>query len=575
MSPRTPQRLCIALTLVALAARLFGLGFGLPVWEEPDPDIAGHVDMLREGWTVAAVEEPDEQYPHVVADLARWLPERPPASGAGAPSDLPGHLRAAAWTHLQVRALVALVATLLVPLTFLLARRFLRPGWALFAAALVATSLLHQSFAQQARPHAFATTLIAAVLLADLALVRSGSWRAYWLAGALSALALGSLHNALAVLLAGLAAHALRGGQARFFDRKLLVPLALCAAALPLFYPFLFEHAGQPRDVEGGEVRLAEHAVSLAQFYGRGFGVLAQVLWNYEPVLALLLGVALLAAIALRGGERVERRDVWVVLAFALPYLVAIGLFERTYERFALPLLPCAAVFAAWGLQRVGERCGARATAAVALLALTFPAAASAKLAWLRARPDTLDLAAQWLEARPEATRETVYLSAAAPALDLPLFRRPEGLLFYGKQPRLPLSPWSAWQARIPAGAAPGPLYDLRWLVAPRGPAASGDLGSYLQSLAPALFVVEVYEQRSQHALQVRLRQALQLRGTRLVRFSPDPDPEQTELELFFQLSDHFNDDEQVRWPHFSARLLRAHAIGPVLEVWKVAPADG
>ena len=569
MSTGTSRRTkwVVLIALAAVVLRLWGVGFGVPVWEEPDPDIPGHVDLVREGWTVAAVEEPDEQYPHLVADLARWLPKRPPASGPGAPTDVQGHLEAAAWTHVQVRVVVALLASLAIPLTFLLARRFVRDGWALFASLLMATSLLHQSFAQQARPHAVATTLMLAALLAQLRLLRDGSWRAYALAGLASALALGSLHYGVAVLLSGVVAHRLRGGGARFFDAKLLWPLALCALAVVSFYPFLFESVGQAREVEGDGVRLAEHSVRLSQFYGRGFPIVAQSLWHYEPLLCVLLAVACVALVVAR--SPVDRRALAVTLAFALPYLLVIGLFERTYERFVLPLLPCLAVFAAWGIERCVDRTRSRGIVVLAIASLALPAAATAKLAWLRSQPDTLDLAARWLEERPESRAEPTYISAAAPALDLPLLRKPEGLLFYGKPPRIPLSPWTAWQARMDVGSVDAPVYDLRWLVAPRGPAA-GDWSAYFESLGPALFLIEVYEQRTNHPLQVRVREALAAKGERLARFSPDRDPQASELELFFQLSDHFNDDEGVTWPHFTLRLLRAQALGPVLEVWRV-----
>ena len=69
----------------------------------------------------------------------------------------------------------------------------------------------------------------------------------------------------------------------------------------------------------------------------------------------------------------------------------------------------------------------------------------------------------------------------------------------------------------------------------------------------------------------VRLRRELQARGTRLARFGPDADVESSELELFFQLSDHYNDDEGVAWPNFTLRVLAARAIGPVVEVWELA----
>ncbi|MCC7011573.1 MAG: glycosyltransferase family 39 protein [Planctomycetes bacterium] len=571
MGSKTAHVLCVLLTLATLVLRTTGLGFGLPVWEEPDPDIPGHVDLLREGWTTAAVEAPDEQYPHLIADLARCLPARPDASGASAPRTLEEHLRAASWTHLQVRWIVALLSSAAIPLTYVLARRFVRDAWALCACAFVATSLLHQSFAQQARPHGVATTLITLALVCDLALVRRPTWRAYAWAGVASALALASLHNALAVLLAGLAAHALRGGTARFLDRKLLLPLGLSLAAIPIFYPFLFEHVGQAREVTDGALRLAEHSVSLAQFRGRGLPVVAQVMWSYEPLLSLTTLLAALVWLVARGARVGDARERWIVLAFALPYLIAILLFERTYERFVLPLLPCAAVFSAWGFERLAQRVSGRLLAVLVAVALLVPGAACAKLAFLRTRPDTLDSVARFVSEDPALATRTVYLSAAPPALDLPLARRAEGLLFHGKPPKLPLTPWSAWQLLVPPERRPTAQFDLRWLTLPRGPGATADIGEHLASLAPALFVIEVYQTRTNHPLMVRLRRELQARGTRLARFGPDADVESSELELFFQLSDHYNDDEGVAWPNFTLRVLAARAIGPVVEVWELA----
>ena len=147
MNPPTRARTWGALALLTLAAlvlRIVGIGYGLPCWEEPDPDIVGHVDLVRSGWTTAGVEHPEQQYPHLIADIARLLPARPDPA-AGSPRTLEEHLQAASWTHLQVRWIVALLATLLVPATFVLARDFVSAGWSLFAAALVACSLLHES----------------------------------------------------------------------------------------------------------------------------------------------------------------------------------------------------------------------------------------------------------------------------------------------------------------------------------------------------------------------------------------------------------------------------------------------
>lgn len=560
----------IALTLATLALRLWGIGYGVPVWEEPDPDVPGHVDLIHSGVTFAGVEHPEQQYPHVVADIARWMPQRPDASGLKTVEE---HLAAAAHTHVMVRIVVALIATLLVPLTFALARRFASAPWSLLAAALVTASLLHQSFAQQARPHGVAASLFALALLTDLAVVRSGSWRAYFAAGVALALALGTLHSAVALALAGLVAHALRAGSARkFVDLKLAVPVVLACLAFVLFYPFLFGLGliSEPDRLalEDGNLRFAEHALSLTQFQGRGFVVIARVLWSYEPLLTLLLPLALLGWLAgrVRERDRVQRAERTVVLAFVVPYLLAIGLFELTYERFFLPLIPFAAVFVAVGFEAAARRVGSlalrRAAIATVACALALPLAACVKLAWLRARPDTLDEAAAWIA--KHAPRERVWISASQP-LDLPLFREPEGFKPFGAKQ---LTPWTRWQIALPAANAPAPRFDLRWLAAPpRG----RTLSEHIASLGPALIVVEPYEQRAGHPLLTELSRAVAEHGQCVERLSPDRDPQASDLELFFQLSDHYNEPgESVAWPNFTWRVLRARAIGPVLELWRI-----
>jgi hypothetical protein len=231
-----------------------------------------------------------------------------------------------------------------------------------------------------------------------------------------------------------------------------------------------------------------------------------------------------------------------------------------TLERFALPLLPAFAVFAAWGLERAFgalERESARRAANAALLVLlTLPAAACLKLSWLRSQPDTLDRAAQFVAADAAST------AWVQPPLDLPLARqrapRPGGLF----------TPWTRWQAAANGVSTLQKARDLRWLL-PK-PDQRADLEGYLRSLGPGLVVLERFEVRTEHVERVALRSALQRVGELAATFSPDPDPRRTELEFFFQLSDHFNADAHWEHPHFTLRLLSARAIGCVVEVWRL-----
>lgn len=581
---RATWALLLALTLATLAARMWGLGFGAPVWEEPDPDIPAHVDLLRGDAPLGAVTAPEQQYPHLVARLVSALPRRPPASGPGAPRTIEAHLHAAAWSHVQVRRVVALVSALLVPLTFALARWFVSPRWALFAAALVATSLLHQSFSQQARPHGFAATLFVWALIADLRVARRGRWIDFAHAGLASALTLSALQSGLAVLLAGVGASAIAVAKRRANAWRLLAPVLIVAAALPVFYPFQFDGSAAVQDpgrpVDDESFRFGEHMVRPSEFDGSGFGVLARSLWNYDPVLSLLAVLGAAALLLSRNSpssssaDGASSREAWFVVgAFALPYVLVCGVYQMTFERFALPLLPVLAVIAASGLElglaMTRSSTSRSALSIAAWIALLFPAFVALRLAQLRSRPDTLGRAAQWVESNaPEAT---VWIT---PPLDVPLARRAEGLAVRGKAPKPGegFTPWAAWQSLAPSLADDPAARDVRWL-APK-PAQWADLGALVASLGQGYVLIEVYEQRTEHKQWVALREELRRSGELVQRFSPDRDPEATELELFFQLSDHFNQDGHLRWPHFAFRLTNAVSIGPVLELWRVAARE-
>ena len=122
--------------------------------------------------------------------------------GAAAAQDAPlaEHLAAAARPQLQVRLTIALLASLIVPATWLLVSWFVGRSWAFFAAALVAASLLDVSFSQQSRPHAVSGAVFLAAVLAAVRMRRSADLPSYLLAGGAAALAIGCLQSGITVL---------------------------------------------------------------------------------------------------------------------------------------------------------------------------------------------------------------------------------------------------------------------------------------------------------------------------------------------------------------------------------------
>jgi hypothetical protein len=290
----------VALTLVALALRLRGIGHGLPMVVEQDCKIPYQVELLRRGDDQWKRDKEFRWYPLFVAYAAELWPE-PRAANANA--SLEEHLAAAARPHLQVRWTVALLAVLLVPATFLLARRFVEPGWALAAAAFVAFSLLHQSFSQQSRPHAVSGTTFLAVVLAALALRDRAGWWRYGLALLALAVAVGTLQSGALCILPILIAHWLRRGSPRGGRRVLSASALIVAVACVLsaatlaFYPALVwgealdttrAHTQLDFDSRTWTLYVGGHEIFLREFAGRGTLTVLWSLWSYEPCCSLL-----------------------------------------------------------------------------------------------------------------------------------------------------------------------------------------------------------------------------------------------------------------------------------------------
>jgi len=351
--------------------------------------------------------------------------------------------------------------------------------------------------------------------------------------------------------------------------------LSVCA-----FYPFLFrteERAeyGKPHFTDWRLV-LGDHTIDLRDFLGQGVVNVGRTFWFYEPVLLALLVLALAMWLFGRNkklpaqGQWFERSDLAVALSFALPYLLLIGLFRYTYERFQLPLMPFYATFAAWGVAQLASRILSSAVRKLAIAGVVaiqaLPAYACARLAWLRAGDDTLELAAREVTAQAKVDTDRVYIT---PSIDLPLARTHESL--FPSEPKRPpnrnISRWSVYQFRMQA-ALPAPRYDVRYLV-PRS-----DIGypikrivedpeGYVRALGPGWYVVDVSKMPGRAGTDSVI-EAVRKAGRLVARFGPTDDAATRDWGLYYE--DELLDD----WPNVLCRVLRAHTFGPVVEVYRV-----
>jgi hypothetical protein len=443
--PTTDRRVLVGLVLLALALRLHGIDAGLPqVYEEAYPFKTawtmwgwgpGHGLDLNPHWF---------RYPGLIIDL-QFL-------GQGLLYLL---LRATGAVHstldyrvlqqldktpfyLMGRSLTALLGALTVLPVFHLARRVAGRGPAVAAALLVAVSPPLIAKSQVIEVDAPLTLFVAWGLLAAVGLADALTRRRAITAGVVVGLAATAKYPGIVLIVPCLVAIALgaqtappaagrpgRGTPRQ--DTAIAWPAAIGVTGLALLAtvfvtsPFLFlDHRSALADlaVEREHMRLGHFGSDLGSTwltYARDW---CTAVAGWPVALASLGGLGLFLAM---------RRRAWALVAgsFLLAYAALVSSFAMKADRYLLPLLPAAFVFAcalaaelcarveppaprevdrqagtAAASVRgrgIGGRAGLALAVATALLALPALAGLPAHLASLR--PDTRTLARAWFEA--------------------------------------------------------------------------------------------------------------------------------------------------------------------------------
>jgi len=565
--PTSRDILLLALTTVAaLVLRLAGADFLLPQLVESDSLViheqVGHLERRDPH------PETDRNfgfYPLLLARATAFVfDDEPPAETA---AGLPEHLRRASATHVHVRLVGAALSALLVPAIWLLARRFVSAGAAHFAAALAGASTLELWFAPQGRPHAAAAAFTLLAMVAALRLRDRDGPLDYAIAGIALALAVGALESGFALLPAFALALLLRDPPARWSSIAwVALPLGILALAVRWLYPFAFAGGGGGNApevaVRAGTLNLFGHLIFLDQFRGAGFAKLFGALRDYDPWISALGAFGLVLAIPRRIPER--WRELAVVLAYALPYALAAGLYARTYQRFAMPLVPYACLLAAWGIERLTRPLPAFVRVLAFLAALAPQAWLAVRLAANRLEPDTIELAARWIERNVAPERERVLV---LPSLEIPLPATQAALEESARMSDNANRPWFRYQRAIDASARPKPAWDL--IAMPMVTDADReeihrDPVAYLRNLRAKWAVIEVYGEGRKPPVLRDVRIGLEKIADRVARFVPDAVDEGQDLPLVFQ------DDEFARTSPWAWRAARAQRLGPVMEIWRI-----
>ncbi|MBL8863039.1 MAG: hypothetical protein JNK02_13670 [Planctomycetes bacterium] len=568
--------------MVALAAiaREVGLDFQLPTAGLADERVyIEHVAAFESGVENPSALPGAATYPYLVSKLALATWRKPRCTSA----DVDEHLDAAASLAVHIRRVVALLSLLSIPAMWLLVRAFSPPATALLAAALCGSSVFAQAFAQQARPHGASFGLCLLALALAVHLQRRPTFARALLTGTAAGLAFAALQSGIAMLVPVAVAILLARGigmrrRAELFGTALLPTAALFAWA----YHYLFvEHID--RGAQPGHALLGEGAFRLDMLTGAGFPTFVRALWTYEPIAVVVALVAAAAGTALawrsiwsrghgttEGAERRVRllsrldprtwsdttRSAAVVGSYLVPYVVVFGLYDRTYPRYALPLVPFLAWAGAWILVPRAARLGQWQAWIPATLVVGAQAGLVAKLAWVRAQPDTLELAADWIEHEAPPGARVGLL----PGDDLPLLRPPEQRLeLRRREYSNPHRHWLAYQARL----EPGP-WDVhaRELVVPERADPERLVNAFVEGGADYC-VVRTFQHMRVDGLQA-LRRALERSGSRVASFCPVDEPE----PAAFVTRDEFQaPDQHGPWVW---RLARAERTGNVVEIWKL-----
>jgi hypothetical protein len=407
---RRPDRTTLALAgvlLGALALRLWGIRYGLPF--SYNADEAGHFVPLAVGFFGHGLDphyflNPPGYTELIAAVYAVWFRGRAAVEHAYAhdPTEV----------FLLARMTVALLGTLAVWLLHLAGARLFDRRVGLLAATLGAVAFLPVFYAHLALNDVPAMAAATLALLGAALALRGATMRGALLGGLAAGLAAGTKYTAGIVLLPVLTAILVQAREQRApLLRAAAAPLgAACAAALGGFLlanpyallDFRAFHAGVASQRElTSEQNLSK--LGLTQRSG-----IVYYLWS------LTWGLGWIPALAALGGAiRLvlrERGLALVLLPAPLLYVLYMGIQERYFGRWLLPVLPIAILLAAYGglelARAVALRAPRLALPAVALVAVALLAqglVTSVHDDRVLARPDTRGSARAWLLANVPA----------------------------------------------------------------------------------------------------------------------------------------------------------------------------
>ena len=299
--------------------------------------------------------------------------------------------------HITARLLSAAFGVATVYVVWVIGRQCFGRRAGFLAALFLAVAYLHGRDSHFGVTDVAMTFFVACGYLPILSLLRGGKRSAYVWAGLVWGLGVSAKYNAAVLGVPLLAAHVLRSrGEPLLHNwRRLALAGGVAAAAFVCTSPYslidfrefwgdfyfeLFVHGREGHALEAG--RGWWHHLAVTFRYGLGLPMCS----------AAFAGMVL---IAVRSGKVGA-----VLLSLPVAYYCIIGPRHTLFVRYALPLVPFAALFAGHLCsQMMGAVRGARALCLLGVLAITAPTASRlVQLDGFLSRQDTRGLAALWIE---------------------------------------------------------------------------------------------------------------------------------------------------------------------------------
>lgn len=341
--------------------------------------------------------------------------------------------------YLLARLTTAFLGTATVLVVYWLGARSTKRPTGLVAALLLSASLLHVRDSHYAVPDVAMSFFV--LLATTLAFAGLQQQRRSYLYGAALAggLAMAMKWTAAVVLVPVILASIFEASKTRtwlaaVFSRQTILCMLLFALGFALASPqilvnpapYLQEAIGQYNAGQTGGFEIWQvDTVSGWHFY----------LKTLQYGLGSMMLVLAIAGLAMRAARAVTRRDQAsvVLVAFPLLYFIVMGATRHYFARYALPLIPFAALFAAEAIMALGAWLSARSprmgrviVAGLVLVALAQPLAASIRHGVLLTRADTRTQAKAWIEqnipagAKIAVDWQTHGPPLATPELDVP-----------------------------------------------------------------------------------------------------------------------------------------------------------